>query len=83
MERDSEINHGTKSFDVLGYTCEFGGSVTADDIAFHLGTTVDAIRVQISRLRKKGLVQAGSPYRATSKGKDIYESALAEAGIDV
>ena len=73
---DPDLRWGTKAMDVLAYTCEFSGTIVANDIAFHLGTSVDAIRVQISRLRKQGLVGEGSPYKATAKGRSLYESRL-------
>ena len=77
------IKIGTQLFDVLGYTCEFAGSVTADQIAYHVGTEPHAVRVAISRLRKLGLVEDGSPYNASKQGKEDYESALFYAGIKV
>jgi predicted ArsR family transcriptional regulator len=76
-----DLRWGTKAMDVLAYTCEFADTIVANDIAFHLGTSVDAIRVQISRLRKAGLVGQGSPYKATEKGRSLYESALRAEGI--
>ena len=78
-----ELRWGTKAMDVLAYTCEYAGAVVANDIAFHLGTSIDAVRVQVSRLRKQGLVGGGSPYRATEKGFALYEAALKAEGIDV
>jgi len=78
-----ELRWGTKAMDVLAYTCEFAGSVVANDIAFHLGTSVDAVRVQVSRLRKQGLVDDGSPYKATAKGRALYGAALKAERIDV
>ena len=78
-----DLRWGTKAMDVLAYTCEFAGTIVANDIAFHLGTSVDAIRVQVSRLRKQGLVAGGSPYKATAKGRALYGAALKAERIDV
>lgn len=75
------VKFGTKAFDVLGYTCEFSGRVTADDIACEMGMTVDAVRMTISRLRQHGLVQKGSPYRATKQGRERFEAQLADNGV--
>jgi hypothetical protein len=77
------IKFGTKVFDILGYTCEFPGSVTADIIAFHTGTQDHQVRVAVTRLRKLGLVLDGSPYRASPRGKAHYERELSRAGVDV
>ena len=77
------INYGTKVFDILGYTCEFAGSVRADTIAFHTGMQDHQVRVAISRLRKLGLVQDGSPYKASPRGKAHYERELTRAGVDI
>jgi predicted transcriptional regulator len=82
-QANADLRWGTKALDVLAYTCEYDGSVVAKDIAFHLGTSIDAIRVQISRLRKQGLVAEGSPYRATAKGKALYENVLESENIDI
>jgi hypothetical protein len=83
MGHAMSINFGTKVFDILGYTCEFPGSVTAEAIAFDTGMDPHSVRVGISRLRKLGLVLDGSPYRASSRGKTHYEKALAKAGVDL
>ena len=82
-QANTDLRWGTKALDVLAYTCEYGGAVVAKDIAFHLGTSIDAIRVQISRLRKQGLVAEGSPYRATDKGRALYETVLESEHIDI
>jgi predicted transcriptional regulator len=84
MNHDNgELRWGTKALDVLAYTVEYSGAVVAKDIAFHLGTSIDAIRVQISRLRKQGLVDEGSPYKATDKGKALYDRVLTAESIDI
>jgi predicted transcriptional regulator len=84
MDQDNgDLRWGTKAVDVLAYTVEYAGTVVANDIAFHLGTSIDAVRVQISRLRKQGLVAEGSPYQATEKGKALYERLLEAERIEV
>ncbi len=84
MDRDNtEFRWGTKALDVLAYTVEYAGSVVAKDIAFHLGTSVDAIRVQISRLRKQGLVADGSPYQATRSGPGALRQILRSERIRI
>jgi hypothetical protein len=77
------VKFGTKVFDILGYTCEFPGSVTAETIAYHTGMEPHSVRVAITRLRKLGLVMGGSPYQASKRGKAHYEKALARSGIDL
>jgi hypothetical protein len=84
LSRDRyDLRWSTKAMDVLTYTCEFTGTVVANDIAFHLGMSVDAVRVQVSRLRQQGLVEGGSPYKATAEGHALYGAVMKAEEIDV
>jgi hypothetical protein len=76
----SVIHYGTKSFEVLAYVCEFAGTIGPDEIATNTGRDLKAVRLEVSALRRYGLVAAGTPYRATMKGQRHYESAMGTAG---